>query len=80
MDCNIKLVRRGALLSLMLPSALPTFKAYQLPFNSPQSSVFGDSLLDLLERTGEVATQKQSLEEALGKSVKGAKAQKPFKQ
>ena len=58
MDCNIKLFRRGALLpSMMLPSALAT-EVYRLPFDPSGSIVFGDALQALLEKAGEVATQK----------------------
>ena len=73
----MKLVRHGVLLPLlMLPSAMAT-EAYQLPFVTMGSSVFGDSLPALLERAGEVATQRQqqSLEEALVQSAKGDKGQ-----
>ena len=77
LDCNIKLVRRNLLLpSMVLPSALAT-EAYQLPFDSALSNVFGMSLPALLERAGEVAAQRrqQSLEEALVKTMNGAKGQ-----
>ena len=75
MDCNLKLIRRNVL----LPSALAT-EAYQLPFNPSGSSLFGGALLALLEKAGEVVTQKrhQSLEEAMVKSAKGAKGPKGF--
>ena len=56
MDCNIKLIRHGALLpSMMLSSALAT-EAYQLPFDPSGSNVFGDALPALLENASEVAT------------------------
>ena len=59
MDCNIKLIHHGALLpSIMLPSALAT-EAYQLPFDPSGLNVFGDALPALLEKAGEVATQKR---------------------
>ena len=63
----------------MLPSALAT-EAYQLLFDPMGSSVFGNSLLALLERAGEVATQRrqQSLEEALVKLEKGGQGPEPF--
>ena len=75
LDCNVKLVRNGSILpSITLPSAL-AMEAYQLPFDPVGSSVFGDSLLALLERASKVATQRQqqSLEEALAKMATGAK-------
>ena len=75
MDCNMKLLCRNALLpSLMLPSSLAT-EAYQLPFDPSALSLFGESLPALLEKEGEVASQKrhQCLEETMPKSVKGAK-------
>ena len=74
-DCNMKLVRWQSLLpSLMLPSTLAT-EAYQLPFDPSESSLFGEGLPTLLEKAGDVASQKrhQSLEEAMIKSVKGTK-------
>ena len=76
LDCNVKLVRHGSILpSITFPSALAT-EAYQLPFDPAGSNVFGESLPALLERAGEVATQRQqSLEEALIKMAKGAKGQ-----
>ena len=56
MDCNMKLLRRSALLpSLMFPSALAT-EVYQLPFDPSGSSLFGDSLPALLKKVGEVAS------------------------
>ena len=82
LDCNVNLVRHGALLPfLMLPSALAT-EVYQLPVDPSGSCGFGNSLLALLERAGEVATKKrqQLLEEALVKSAKGAKGHKPSMQ
>ena len=53
MDCNLKLIRHYVL----LPSALAT-EAYQLPFDPSGSSLFGEALPALLEKAGEVATQK----------------------
>ena len=73
----MKLLQQKSLLpSLMLPSALAT-EAYQLPFDL--SSLFGESLSALLEKAGEVASQKryQSLEEAMIKSANGTKGSKP---
>ena len=66
---------------MMLPSAL-AIEAYQLLFDPSGSSFFGDALLALLEKTGEVTTQKrhQSLEEVLVKSAKGAKGPKALSQ
>ena len=82
MDCNLKLIHHGALLpSMMLPCAL-TIEAYQLSFDPSGSSVFGEALSALLEKAGEVSTQKrhQSLEEVLVKSAKGAKGPKTSSQ
>ena len=78
MDCNLKLIHHNALLlSMMLPSALAT-EAYQLLFDPSGSSLFGEALPALIEKAGEVATQKrhQSLEEAMVKLAKGAKGPK----
>ena len=78
MDCNLKLIRRNVLLpSMMLPSALAT-EAYQLPFDPSGSSLFGEAMSALLEKAGEVVTEKrhQSFEEAMVKSVKGSKGPK----
>ena len=61
MDCNMKLLRRQSLLpSLMLPSTLAT-EAYQLTFDPSRPSLFGKALLTLLEKEGEVASQKASV-------------------
>ena len=82
MDCNLKFICRGALLPcMMLPCALAT-EVYQLLFDPSGSSVFDEALPALFEKAGEVAPQKrhQSLEEALVKSVKGAKGPKTSSQ
>ena len=64
---------------MMLPCALAT-EACQLLFDLSGSSVFGEAMPALVEKAGEVATQKrhQSLEEALAlvKPAKGAKGPK----
>ena len=61
MDCNLKLIRCNALLpSMILPYALAT-EIYQLSFDPLGSTLFGEALLALLEKVGEVV-----------KSVKGA--------
>ena len=59
MDCNLKLIWRNTLLpSMILLSALAT-EAYQLLFDPSGLSLFGEALLALLEKAGEVATQKR---------------------
>ena len=60
MDCNLKLIHHNVLLPSMILSCVLATEAYQLPFNPLGSTVFGVALPALLEKAGEVKTQRDT--------------------
>ena len=72
LDANIKLIRRHSVLSASsLPAAL-TKEAYHLPLEPASSSLFGEGLLPILEKSDRMTEEKRqrALHKAALQSVK----------